>query len=121
MTHAFADIAFTPAVRMGQERMGSRAARARMDDGLDRVKHGLGAAEAAFIAARDPVCMATPGETGWPYIQHRGGPAGFVRVLDEGTLGFADVRGNRQHVTVGNLAETTACRCSSWTMPTAPG
>lgn len=63
----------------------------------------LGEREAEFIAARDSFYMATVGETGWPYVQHRGGPAGFVRVLDEKTLGFADFRGNRQYVSVGNL------------------
>lgn len=64
----------------------------------------LGPSEAGFIAARDSFYMATVSETGWPYIQHRGGPQGFVRVLDERTLGFADFRGNRQYVSVGNLA-----------------
>ena len=102
MTHQFADIAFTPAVRAEQERMGSRAAYARAEGGL---KHHdrLGEREAAFIATRDSANMATVGETGWPYIQHRGGPPGFVKVLDGATLGFADFRGNRQYVSVGNL------------------
>ncbi len=59
--------------------------------------------EAEFIAARNSLYMATVSETGWPYIQHRGGPTGFVRVLDETTIGFADFRGNRQYVSVGNL------------------
>jgi predicted pyridoxine 5'-phosphate oxidase superfamily flavin-nucleotide-binding protein len=59
--------------------------------------------EAGFIAARDSFYMASAGETGWPYVQHRGGPAGFVRVLDERTIGFADFRGNRQYVSVGNV------------------
>jgi predicted pyridoxine 5'-phosphate oxidase superfamily flavin-nucleotide-binding protein len=63
----------------------------------------LGPNEAGFIAARDSFYMATVSETGWPYIQHRGGPAGFVRVLDEKTIGLADFRGNRQYVSVGNL------------------
>lgn len=102
MSHKFADLAFTPAVRAMQETMGSRKAYAKADGGPmhhDR----LGAAEAGFIAARDSFYMASVGETGWPYIQHRGGPAGFVKVLDEATLGFADYRGNRQYVSVGNL------------------
>ena len=81
----------------------------------------LGEAEASFIAARDSFYMATVGETGWPYIQHRGGPPGFVRVLDEKTIGFADFRGNRQYISVGNCSRTTACRCSSWTTRTRPG
>lgn len=104
MGHRFADIAFTPAVRAMQDAMGSRKAYARLDG--PEVSHAvLGEAEASFIAARDSVYMATVGETGWPYIQHRGGPAGFVRVLDETTIGFADFRGNRQYVSVGNIAD----------------
>jgi predicted pyridoxine 5'-phosphate oxidase superfamily flavin-nucleotide-binding protein len=104
MSHRFADIAFTPAVRAVQETMGSRQAYARMDG--PAVSHAaLGEAEASFIAARDSVYMATVGETGWPYIQHRGGPPGFVRVLDEKTIGFADFRGNRQYISVGNLID----------------
>ncbi len=104
MAHRFAEIAFTPAVRKMQEEMGSRAAYARMDDGSEPVNHRLGQAEAGFLRERDSLYMATVGETGWPYIQHRGGPAGFVRVLDGATIGFADFRGNRQYVSVGNLA-----------------
>jgi hypothetical protein len=103
MGHKFADIAFTPAVRAVQNAMGSRQAYAKFDAGSDH-HNILGESEAAFIAARDSFYMATVSETGWPYIQHRGGPAGFVKVLDERTLGFADFRGNRQYVTVGNLA-----------------
>lgn len=103
MAHAFAEIAFTPRVKAEQARHGSRAAYARFEGGAPHHDR-LGPEEAAFIAARDSFYMATVGETGWPYIQHRGGPAGFVRVLDEATLGFADLRGNRQHVSVGNLA-----------------
>ena len=57
----------------------------------------------AFIADRDSFYMATVSETGWPYIQHRGGPTGFVRIIDEKTIGFADFAGNRQYVSVGNL------------------
>jgi uncharacterized protein len=102
MTHRFAELAFTPAVRAAQERMGSRKAYAKLKEGP--VHHDrLGIGEAAFITARDSFYIATVGETGWPYIQHRGGPAGFVKVLDERTLGFADFRGNRQYVSLGNL------------------
>lgn len=102
MTHSFAAIAFTPRVRALQEEQGSRSAYARLEEGPpdhDR----LGAAEIAFLGARDSFYMATVSETGWPYVQHRGGPPGFLRVLDERTLGFADFRGNRQYVSVGNL------------------
>jgi uncharacterized protein len=102
VTHKFAELAFTPGVRAVQERMGSRRAYARAASGsIDRDR--LGGAEAGFIAARDSFYMSSVGETGWPYIQHRGGPAGFVRVLDEATLGFADFRGNRQYISLGNL------------------
>lgn len=99
----FAEIAFTPVVQAEQDRIGSRASYARMtekgrDDSL------LSTQEAAFIQARDSFYMATVSETGWPYMQHRGGPPGFVRVLDATTIGFADFTGNRQHISVGNLA-----------------
>lgn len=103
MPHRFAEIAFTPTVRKLQERLGSRASYVRMDSVAETINHRLGAAEASFIAARNSFYMATVSETGWPYIQHRGGPAGFVRVLDATTIGFADFRGNRQYVSVGNL------------------
>ncbi|MBS0561531.1 MAG: pyridoxamine 5'-phosphate oxidase family protein [Proteobacteria bacterium] len=68
-----------------------------------RESNRLTDAEAAFIAARDSFYLATVSETGWPYVQHRGGPPGFLKVLDETTLGFADFRGNRQYITLGNL------------------
>lgn len=103
MTNRFADLAFTPAVRAAQESLGSRKAYAKSEGGP--VHHDrLGEAEAGFIAARDSFYMASVSETDWPYIQHRGGPAGFVKVLDGRTLGFADFRGNRQYVSLGNLA-----------------
>jgi predicted pyridoxine 5'-phosphate oxidase superfamily flavin-nucleotide-binding protein len=102
MGHKFAELAFTPEVKAAQERNGSRRAYARMEAGEDH-HYVLGPSEAGFIAARDSFYMATVSETGWPYIQHRGGPAGFVRALDDKTIGFADFRGNRQYVSVGNL------------------
>ena len=95
-------LAFTPEVKAAQEQHGSRRAYARMEAGEDH-HDVLGPSEAGFIAARDSFYMATVSETGWPYIQHRGGPVGFVRVLDDKTIGFADFRGNRQYVSVGNL------------------
>lgn len=103
MGHRFAELAFTDAVRGEQIRDGSRAAYARMEHG-EPVNDRLGAEEAAFIAARDTAFIATVGETGWPYVQHRGGPAGFIRVADERTLLMPEARGNRQFVTIGNLA-----------------
>jgi hypothetical protein len=103
MTHRFADIAFTPTVKQVQERQGSRRAYAGNEEVAEPLNHRLTDAEAGFIAERDSLYMASVGETGWPYIQHRGGPAGFVRVLDAQTIGFADFRGNRQYISVGNL------------------
>jgi predicted pyridoxine 5'-phosphate oxidase superfamily flavin-nucleotide-binding protein len=103
MPNRFADIAFTPTVKQLQDRHGSRSAYARGEQIPEPYNHELSADETRFIEARDSFYMATVGETGWPYIQHRGGPAGFVRVLDAHTLGFADFRGNRQYISVGNL------------------
>lgn len=103
MGHRFAELAFTDAVRGEQVRDGSRAAYARME-GEEPVNDRLGAEEAAFIAARDTAFIATVGATGWPYVQHRGGPPGFIRVADERTLLIPEARGNRQFVTIGNLA-----------------
>jgi predicted pyridoxine 5'-phosphate oxidase superfamily flavin-nucleotide-binding protein len=103
MGDRFAEIAFTPQVRAVQERQGSRRSYARLEDGAPNHDR-LGEREAAFIAARDSFYIASVGETGWPQLQHRGGPPGFVRVLGERLIGFADFRGNRQYVTVGNIA-----------------
>lgn len=102
MVHRYHEIAFTPAVKAEQEARGSRASYARFEPGPVRGDRLTGA-EAAFIAERDSFYMASVTETGWPYLQHRGGPAGFLRVLDDRTLGFADYRGNRQYVTLGAL------------------
>lgn len=106
MAKRFAEIAFTPAVRAEQERRGSRSAYARLEAAApDEPIEGdrLGEAEAAFIAARDGFYQASVSETGWPYVQFRGGPPGFLKVLDDQTLGYADFRGNRQYISVGNL------------------
>lgn len=99
----FSRIAFTPDVKAAQERAGSRSAYARMERGADS-PDTLGEDEAAFLAERDSFDMASVGTSGWPYIQHRGGEKGFVRVLDDHTLAFADLRGNRQYISVGNVA-----------------
>jgi predicted pyridoxine 5'-phosphate oxidase superfamily flavin-nucleotide-binding protein len=105
MPHAFAELAFTPAVRAAQERDGSRAGYARGFEGREeRFNDRLGADEAEFIAAQRSFYMATVSQTGWPYVQHRGGPVGFLKVVDDKTLAFADFAGNRQLVSVGNLA-----------------
>lgn len=102
MGHKFAEIAFSKTVRRVQEALGSRSGYSGLDAGPD-YNGQLGSRERAFIQARDSFYMATVGETGWPYIQHRGGPIGFLKVLDDFTLGFADYSGNRQYVTTGNV------------------
>ncbi|MFQ5566834.1 MAG: pyridoxamine 5'-phosphate oxidase family protein, partial [Paracoccaceae bacterium] len=104
MARAFAEIAFTPAVRGVQSRQGSAAAYDRMLAPETERADRLGPEEAAFVAARDGFYQATVSETGWPYVQFRGGPAGFLKVLDERTIAYADFRGNRQYVSTGNLA-----------------
>ena len=103
MSHQYAQIAFTESVRKMQSERGSRGAYERMDQGED-YGHVLSSKEIEFLQQRDSFYMASVGETGWPYVQHRGGPTGFVRVLDPQTLGFADFRGNRQYVSTGNLS-----------------
>ena len=102
MASKFAEIAFTPGVKNEQKLKGSRHGYARFEQG-EANDNRLGEHEAAFIATRDSFYMATVSETGWPYIQHRGGPDGFVRVIDNKTIGFADFAGNRQYISVGNL------------------
>jgi len=97
----FGDIMFTDAVKAEQVRRGSREGYAAMT--ARPAPDGLGEREAAFIAARDSFYMASVTETGWPYVLHRGGPAGFLRSLDRTTLAMADYRGNRQYVSTGNL------------------
>ena len=104
MRRHVSDIAFTPAVKAAQEHRGSRAAYARMEQKggwRDRVTPEL----AQFLAERDSFYLATATADGQPYIQHRGGPQGFLAVLDERTLAFADFGGNRQYITAGNLSE----------------
>jgi uncharacterized protein len=102
MAYDFLDIASTPAVRAAQEANGSGEFWASFKG--DRPSSRFTPAEAAFIAERDSFYMATVSEKGWPYVQHRGGPPGFIRVLDDRTLGVADFRGNRQYISAGNLA-----------------
>ena len=105
MSHAFADIAFTPTVREAQARDGSLAQYARAFEAGDGVRNAeFGQDEAAFIQAQRSFYLATVSETGWPYVQHRGGAAGFLKVVDAKTLSFVDVPGNRQFISVGNLA-----------------
>lgn len=102
MPNAFATISFTESVKAAQTRYGSRESNLGFEL-ADDPKNELGELEAEFIAARDSFYQATISENGWPYVQHRGGPQGFLKVLDSRTLGFADFRGNRQYISVGNL------------------
>jgi predicted pyridoxine 5'-phosphate oxidase superfamily flavin-nucleotide-binding protein len=102
MSYGFLDIAITPSVRAAQAEMGA--------DGVWADFHGhrefdrFTEAEKAFIAERDSIYVASVSETGWPYVQHRGGPSGFLKVVDDRTLAFADYRGNRQYISTGNWA-----------------
>jgi hypothetical protein len=98
------DIAFTPAVKAVQARKGSRRAYARMEQAGGWATD-ISPALADFIAGQRSFFLATANADGQPYIQHRGGPRGFLHVLDARTLGFADVAGNRQYISVGNLEE----------------
>lgn len=103
MSHKFADITFTPSVLAAQQHYGSREQYRKIQQ-RGGPNDRLGPNEAAFLARRDGFYMASVSETGWPYVQFRGGPAGFLKVLDEKTLGYADFRGNLQYVSVGNLS-----------------
>jgi hypothetical protein len=98
------DVAFSPAVKEVQRARGSRTAYARMEAGAGW-RTAIDADLAAFIAAQTSCFLGTASADGQPYIQHRGGPPGFLRVLDERTLAFADYRGNRQYISTGNLSE----------------
>jgi uncharacterized protein len=102
MSRSFAERAFTPLVKKQQEQHGSRRSYARME-AVGEAGDRLGEFEREFIADRDGFYMASVGETGWPYIQYRGGEKGFLQVMDDQTLGFADLRGNKQYITMGNL------------------
>lgn len=98
---SFGSIMFTDAVRARQQEIGSEATYARI--AARPVADGLGEDERAFIETRSSCYLATVNSDGWPYVQHRGGPAGFLKVLDPQRIAFADYRGNRQLVTGGNL------------------
>ena len=103
MSRSFPEVAFTPLVKQQQELHDSRRQYARMEQALQTSSDDLGANEQAFLKLRDSFYMASVSETGWPYIQHRGGPAGFVHVIGPDVIGFADLRGNKQYISVGNL------------------
>ncbi|MEO5611204.1 MAG: pyridoxamine 5'-phosphate oxidase family protein [Sphingomicrobium sp.] len=102
MSNGFLDIATTPSVLAAQTANGS----AGMYDKVvaKRPSNRFSDTEGAFIAARDSFYMACVSENGWPYVQHRGGPPGFIKLIDETTLAFPDFRGNRQYITLGNVA-----------------
>jgi predicted pyridoxine 5'-phosphate oxidase superfamily flavin-nucleotide-binding protein len=102
MGRAFAERTFTPRVQALQTAAGSRASYARMAQ-VGAPGAALGEEEADFIEARDGFYQATIGEAGWPYVQFRGGPAGFLKVLNNQTIAYADFRGNLQYISMGNL------------------
>ena len=99
---SFGSLVFTPVVKMLQERHGSRRQYERMEC-AETSRQRLGPSETTFLAERDSFYWATLGSTGWPYVQHRGGPKGFLKVVDDRTLALADFRGNKQYISTGNL------------------
>jgi predicted pyridoxine 5'-phosphate oxidase superfamily flavin-nucleotide-binding protein len=105
MSRRFFDLAFTPAVEAEQARRGSRDryAAATANTESHSSQEMLGKREIGFIEARDSFYLASVSETGWPYVQHRGGPVGFVRALDKRSIGWAEYSGNSQYVSAGNL------------------
>ncbi|MGN7807212.1 pyridoxamine 5'-phosphate oxidase family protein [Ensifer sp. 22521] len=108
MSSRYLSIATTPSVAAAQEHYGSAEQWARIGARAHAAETAqsqrLGPAETAFIGARDGFYLASVSETGWPYVQYRGGPAGFLTTVDASMLGFADFRGNRQYITTGNVS-----------------
>lgn len=102
MAYPFGSAIFTSAIKALQEKYGSRRQYAKRE-ATGFSGDLIGASEAQFIGERDSFYMATVGEGGWPYVQHRGGPKGFLKVIDDHTLAFADFRGNKQYISTGNL------------------
>ena len=102
MANRYAEIAFTAGVKEIQSALGSRDFYSKFEHGDDSNAR-LTDKEKSFLALRDSFYLATVNELGWPYLQHRGGPAGFVRVLDDTHIGFSDFRGNRQFLSTGNI------------------
>lgn len=99
---SYADLMFTPQVEAEQAAIGSKG---KFDSRYDaKQDEPLGENDAAFLTSRSSIYIASVNSAGWPYIQHRGGPEGFLKLLDPHTIGFADYRGNRQLITKGNLA-----------------
>jgi predicted pyridoxine 5'-phosphate oxidase superfamily flavin-nucleotide-binding protein len=108
MTHKFADITFTEGVKVAQAQYGSRAQNERLHQNFGP-NDQLTSREADFITLRDTFYIATVNESGWPYVQHRGGPPGFLKVLSANQLAYADFRGNTQLISVGNLSKDDRC------------
>jgi len=108
MTHRFADVTFTEGVKAVQEHYGSRTHNERLQTNYGP-NDQLGPRETDFIAQRDTFYIATVGESGWPYVQHRGGPPGFLKVLGPKQLGYADFRGNTQLISIGNASSNDRC------------
>lgn len=108
MPHRFAELVFTEAVKAAQERYGVRHGNERLE-AQSGPNESLGERETAFIAQRDSFYLATVGQSGWPYVQHRGGPTGFLQVLGPKLLAFADFRGNKQYISLGNVAGNERC------------
>jgi uncharacterized protein len=108
MLHRYLEIASTPSVKAAQAYYGSAEVYAAHDGTWHTTgparNERFGDAEIAFVQSRDGFYIASISERGWPYVQYRGGPPGFLQVLDDQTLGFADFRGNRQYITTGNVA-----------------
>ncbi len=104
MTAHYMDLLFTHEVMRQQDVHGSRDSYARMAGGREREADFLGPKEAMFLSTRDSFYIASTSASGWPYVQHRGGPSGFVKLLGDRQIGFADYRGNRQYVSLGNVA-----------------
>jgi predicted pyridoxine 5'-phosphate oxidase superfamily flavin-nucleotide-binding protein len=103
MARNFGSLVFTPLVKALQEKYGSRRQYTRPEAGSGAPDR-LGPDEVAFIGERDSFYMASVGASGWPYVQYRGGPEGFLKVIDDQTIAFADFRGNKQYISTGNLA-----------------
>lgn len=104
MGQTYATFAFTDSVKAAQEHYGSRKNYAGSEDDPDRF--ALTDREIPYIDSRDSFYMSTVGENGWPYVQFRGGPPGFLKAIDERTIGYADFRGNRQFISTGNINAT---------------
>ena len=104
MGNKYLEIAATDSVKRVQQRLGSRTAYARREGG-PAIHQQLGPEEISFIEAQDTFFLASVSETGWPYVQHRGGPKGFLKVLDQSTIGFPEFSGNRQYLSFGNILQ----------------